>query len=825
MNYYTDRENRNIERFDLLYNVLAGRVNGAVEPLECDFVTAAPAMLFNRIKGYRKAEDDEKTFALIKGAVGSALASAHSENSCVAYFLVSDGFEKKVFYAGEKSSIANRMGGFVPDLGLENSFISMSELRGISAFGGVITGAFKYDDFIADKILEGMNGLKGIVAIISRPVSTTASGLYKNALYETKDMLDSYSQVGRSYSSDSHSFIKTVFSGKAPLEGLVSKHIERFEKNFDGLWETAIYFGGDTQYSADSIGNIVVGALNSCNKLFIQEASKYFIKENPLGKGKLAFPVKNSVDLTQIPQAFRKSELTSYLTGEELASVMQLPSRSHMGIDVIDLYKTASSVHPFDVLPVNKNKNGFTLGHIIGSGFPYRIYFDDTKEHTLITGGSGGGKTTTTFNIIEKAHEDKIPFCVIESAKKTYWHLCDTVKDLKVYSAGMDGLPLRFNPLEPEDGVIIGNFVDGLIQSFAGAFRRAQDETAVYAHLRGLILYVYEKFGWSSSAFACKGVRAYPTLWDLKRYNQEYSEKHNTSGSEVKQNIDAAVMRRLDMLTTGIVSTIFDTTNSVTAKDLCEHNSVVELDDLKGEMRPLVAGLLVDKISSYVRQKDHAEKVRNLLILEEAHNVIGKVSDASSSAAVASEYFCSLLSEIREYGMGIVIADQCASQINPLAIANTKVKIMHRLSSDADFQAEAFAFNLNDFQKRLIPSLGTGEAIIAVGGEEKVCKIKVLQKKTPDNSENCACVLCNRRHYCGFDKTMVDYNIATAMFVDRVLQNRYNNGLLKATVDQYFDATGVPANSRLCNLGYILTNTNISLGELEKRRILYQYAF
>ena len=207
MNYYTDRENRNIERFDLLYNVLAGRVNGAVEPLECDFVTAAPAMLFNRIKGYRKAEDDEKTFSLIKGAVSSALASAHSENSCVAYFLVSDGFEKKIFYAGEKSSVANRMSGFVPDLGVENSFISMSELRGISAFGGVITGAFKYDDFIADKILEGMNGLKGIVAIISRPVSTTASGLYKTALYETNDMLESYSQVGRSYSSDSHSFI------------------------------------------------------------------------------------------------------------------------------------------------------------------------------------------------------------------------------------------------------------------------------------------------------------------------------------------------------------------------------------------------------------------------------------------------------------------------------------------------------------------------------------------------------------------------------------------------------------------------------------------
>ena len=75
-------------------------------------------------------------------------------------------------------------------------------------------------------------------------------------------------------------------------------------------------------------------------------------------------------------------------------------------------------------------------------------------------------KPTQVMSILENVYRSSKTFCVIEPAKKDYWKMMNVVDDLYVFSSGYDARPLLINPLEPEDGVKIGNHIDELMYAF-----------------------------------------------------------------------------------------------------------------------------------------------------------------------------------------------------------------------------------------------------------------------------------------------------------------------------------------------------------------------
>ena len=62
--------------------------------------------------------------------------------------------------------------------------------------------------------------------------------------------------------------------------------------------------------------------------------------------------------------------------------------------------------------------------------------------HMGIWGGAGGGKTTSVKQVILELHKEKIPFLVIEAAKKEYVELIEQIEELRVYTPGTNGLLL-----------------------------------------------------------------------------------------------------------------------------------------------------------------------------------------------------------------------------------------------------------------------------------------------------------------------------------------------------------------------------------------------
>ncbi len=127
--------------------------------------------------------------------------------------------------------------------------------------------------------------------------------------------------------------------------------------------------------------------------------------------------------------------------------------------------------------------------------------------------------------------------------------------------------------------------------------------------------------------------------------------------------------------------------------------------------------------------------LKNLLVIEEAHRVLGRSEGAVAAFAAApkqkvSEMFSNMISEVRAYGQGILIADQIPGRLNEDAVKNTNLKIVHKLVAADDRRSMSTALNLWDNQERIISDLKVGEALVRCDMDDEAYMVKV--KKNVD---------------------------------------------------------------------------------------------
>ena len=183
-----------------------------------------------------------------------------------------------------------------------------------------------------------------------------------------------------------------------------------------------------------------------------------------------------------------------------------------------------------------------------------------------------------------------------------------------------------------------------------------------------------------------------------------------------------------------------------------------------------------------------------------------------------------MLSQIRAYGTGVIVIDQGASQINSTTIANTKIKIVHALTQEADADAEAFALQLNRIQKERLTELQTGEAVVAIRGKESVCKIKVKESNI-SRVNNYACIFCRQRCFCELDEVTAKLQLGSRgqLLLSKIYNNRFNAAAIKNDTNTYLNSLNVSDNLKTCAFGYMLAHGEMACSEREKRRILFRY--
>jgi hypothetical protein len=374
---------------------------------------------------------------------------------------------------------------------------------------------------------------------------------------------------------------------------------------------------------------------------------------------------------------------------------------------------------------------GLVLGEVLDGFRPARRGFgvglDALCRHAFVAGMTGSGKTTTVKRLLEELAAQRRPFLVLEPAKAEYRALAAAVPDLLVLRVGAPPrageIPFVFNPFAFPAGFPLHTHVDYLKQAFVASFGLFPPapyllETAIYR--------VYERRGWnlSTGEHPRRGDRlAFPTLSDLLG---EIDPVVAAAGydHEIARNLRGALKTRIGNLCQGTKGLSLDTRENLPDALLFDNPAVIELKALgSDEEKALVMGLLLTRLYEYRDAggpPPAGERLRHLLVLEEAHRLVRRTAEKSSEegnmAHQAVETFANVLAEIRAYGQGVVVVEQLPSKVAPDVVKNSGLKILHRMAprEDRDFVGDTMV--LDEEQKRAVATLERGTAAVHADG-------------------------------------------------------------------------------------------------------------
>jgi hypothetical protein len=537
------------------------------------------------------------------------------------------------------------------------------------------------------------------------------------------------------------------------MENIADHFVERMKNGFNtGFWETTISFAAQDKLSCDILGGSLIGELSKpSDKLYPPRVYTGNLDAERL----FFFPKENSNN-----PIFPKG-LASYITSSELVQLASLPKESLPGYEVKKMPKLALS---------DSNSDGkITLGSISDYGNPMKgaemsLSSADLNKHLFVCGLTGSGKTTTIKNILKKAYlEHGVPFLVIESAKRDYRQLLgdDVFKDkLHIYSIGDATVsPIRFNPFYIQYGVYPSAHIDYLKAIFNASF-------SLYGpmpHIVEKCLHtVYIKKGWDLSTgkhsyfLDSKGdidrskysepehFYMFPTLEDLKNEIDTYiTEKTNYSG-ELRDNIRAAIVTRLESLCVGSKGLMFNTNDFYSVEKLLSANTILEMENLADDDdKAFFTGLMLVLINEH-RQRDNpainpgqkSKGLQHFLVVEEAHRLLKNIESERSSEMMgnpkgkAIDLFCNAISEMRSFGQGVAVVEQIPSKIAPDVLKNTNTKIVHRLVSKDDQSLLAGSLSISDDDALYLNRLKTGHALVHKEGMERPVECQVHNSVT-----------------------------------------------------------------------------------------------
>lgn len=395
------------------------------------------------------------------------------------------------------------------------------------------------------------------------------------------------------------------------------------------------------------------------------------------------------------------------------------------------------------------DSTGFSSEYLLGllyhnfhTKLPITIHPDDLIKHTLVTGVTGSGKTTTIKSMLLVLYENKKPFLILEPAKTEYKAL--NIEGLKRYLLGIETEGcLKLNPFEfpykkeGSKGVHLQTHLDLLKSIFIAAFPMYGPmpyvlETAFY--------HIYQWYGWDFKSGhniywdddSIDKSDLFPSLDDL--YNAiDHIVSIQGYSKDLQNDLTAALKVRVGSLKSGAKGTMLNTKRGTDIGELLSCPTVVELERIgDAQEKVFIMGLLLVSIyEHYIAEgTESEEQLKHLLVIEEAHRLLENVQQSNNNEMAdmkgkAIETFNNILSEIRAYGQGIVVADQIPTKISPDVIKNTNLKIIHRLFSLDDRNAVGDAIGLDHKQKKGLIHLNLGEAIVFHAGLPEAVKITV----------------------------------------------------------------------------------------------------
>ncbi len=547
------------------------------------------------------------------------------------------------------------------------------------------------------------------------------------------------------------SLTKEIQNGIAKeLEQIADNYLKRLKKGMHvGFWETSITFATTTLEGRNKLAGSFLGELGKPTEENFP-AQSYFA---PIDKDKILLIPK--VDNSS--QIFPKS-LCSYITSEELVQIASPPIESLPGYEIRRIPELSMTDTQQDTA-----QQYIKIGRICdyGKAIPdssFNLTRKDLSKHIFVCGLTGSGKSNTVRQLIKNVD---VPFLVLESAKRDYRQLKGNEKfenTLRIYTIGDAAVaPVQFNPFYIIPGVSPTTHIDFLKAIFNASF-------SMYGpmpHIVEKCLHnIYQKKGWNltkgTHPFLFKDGEplrnkennslykpdeskfCFPTLNDLKEEVELYVSESKYRG-ELKDNIQAAIITRLESLCVGAKGVMFNALMPPDIQNFLTYPTIFELEPLSDDDdKAFLVGLMLVFITEYRQLTNPAtspvvkkRRLEHILIIEEAHRLLKNVNTERQMEMLgnpkgkAVETFCNVIAEMRSLGQGVIVVEQIPTKIAPDVIKNTNTKIVHRLVSKDDQSLLAGSLNQSDEDALYLGSLKTGHALCHKEGMDKPIEVEI----------------------------------------------------------------------------------------------------
>jgi len=422
-----------------------------------------------------------------------------------------------------------------------------------------------------------------------------------------------------------------------------------------------------------------------------------------------------------------KHKFITALPSRDLATLTHLPKEEMPGYDVKDTARFGTC------LPARKSGTQILIGEVMDRGIStgnfYSIRPDDLVKHALVVGVTGSGKTNTCFYLLNQIWNGPFntPFLVIEPAKTDYRSFLSVLgfQDLQVFTLGDETTsPFRLNPFEIMEGVRLQSHIDNLRAVFNASFVMYAPMPYV---LERCIHEIYRDKGWDLTTNANKlqlneenKSDIYPTLNDLYEKIDTVVESLGYE-EKITMDVKAALKTRVGSLCIGGKGAMLNTRLSIPMDLLLSKPTILELQSIgDDEEKAFIIALLMARLYEYREAEYRTKKdtnIKHLTLIEEAHRLLTKTTtdfsnlEMVNTKAKAVESLCNILSEIRAFGEGIIIAEQIPNKLAADAIKNTSLKIMHRIVAMDDRDVMGSTMNLTEDQNRYVAIMEAGKGV------------------------------------------------------------------------------------------------------------------
>ena len=840
-------------------------------------------IVFYQIKGVTEFWKTEQGLSM-DDAVGDILSSFVGRDTKFLFAITGNAFGIEIYIGGQRGTVEGLAGAYEASFpGIEIVLRRDNPLKKASCrFGGMFTGiptdklsAEKKTEQI-DNICRGMIGRDFVYVLLATGLNPLHISFAHARILE--EMGETYPKITRTVSGGVQGNMS------AELQDLQAKNYyddldilasSLKEGTSRGMWRVNGYYGSSNPNDGAKLGGLIKASFSGKDSrpqpfrltpyMQIEEivSGMYHISE--LLPNPAVHPAGKWIDSRAGKIELYMYRYQTLMTSDKLAVMCRLPQREFAGyyVDKYVEFDTASRSQGQMDHPV-------FLGSVTQAGridtvrvrTPYCIEKNDFTRHGLIIGITGGGKTNTSKSILDglwnkQGPNDRIPFMVIESAKREYWELRNIrgFEDLLVFTLGAEAsatsVRYRINPFETLPEISLQTHIDYLLSTFKAAFELYPPmpyvlESAVYA--------VYRDRGWDIvENMNLYGLEEYPTLSDL--YNKiDVIVKQLGYDREVQNNVKAALQARIYSLMIGGKGAMMNTPRSVPISTLLSKPVIMELEDLgDDETKSFVIGVLMVQLYEYRKSRmvKGNKVLQHILMIEEAHRLLKNVPEGGDgSRAKSVEFFCNMLAEIRTFGQGILVADQIPTKLAPDTIKNTNLKIVHRTVAREDRETIGHAMGMTQEQIEYLSSLRRGyAAVYSEGDNEPMCVkfplvgddfnlsresvIREVQQKLKSliqdydmfQNYNCACSYCDKR--CRY-REPVDRFIRDKVNIEIVLTKLRKRGFRPSTIRAFLDAEFMKNlrfendTHRRCVIGHVLEfEDKFTPGE--KQQILADY--